>query len=442
LTIELLVEDLSHDARGIAHRDGKAVFIAGALPGERVRVHKLHQGKSFDQASLASLDDILQASPDRVTPRCAHFGVCSGCSLQHLAPEAQIAIKHRQLQQDLKRIGRVEAERWLEPLRAAPWNYRHKARLSVKDVQKKAKVLVGFRELDGRFVADITRCHTLAATIGDRIPALAQLIESLQARREIPQIEVAIADNASALVFRHLTALSESDLAKLRAFGVREQLQIWLQPKGPDSVQALEPGPEPLQYALPDYDLTVQFQPLDFTQVNPSLNRAMVPHALALLGMQPGQKVLELFCGLGNFTLAMARQALQVTAIEGDAGLVQRANANAVRLGLQAHIRYHCANLFEPQIDSGWLQQNYDAMLLDPPRAGAEHILRELPANAFARIVYVSCNPATLARDAEILVHEKGYRLSAAGVMDMFTHTAHVESIALFERSDASHAAR
>lgn len=433
--IELTIDDLSHDARGIAHRDGKAVFVSGALPGERISVQRLHQGKAFDQGALTSLADIIERSSERTEPKCAHFGVCSGCSLQHLDSAAQIRYKNNHLREDLRRIGRVEPLHWLAPLTADIWGYRHKARLSVKDVQKKGKVLVGFREIDGRFVADVAHCHTLAPVIGSRIADLAALIQTLNARREIPQIELAIADNACALVFRHLSALSISDQSKLREFGDANDLQIWLQPKGPDTVHCISANPAPLRYQLPAYGLDVEFLPLDFTQVNPSLNQKMLAQALELLALKPGDSVLELFCGLGNFTLPMAQTGAQIFAVEGDAGLVKRARANAERHQLADKIRYLTANLFEPQSGNTWAKAPYNKLLLDPPRAGAEQILRELPNLSAERIVYVSCNPATFARDAEILVHQRGYQLHSAGVMDMFTHTSHVESIALFTKN-------
>ena len=433
--IELTIDDLSHDARGIAHRDGKAVFVAGALPGERVQVQRLHHGKAFDQGTLASAADIIEPSPERTEPRCAHFGVCSGCSLQHLDAAAQILYKNNHLREDLKRIGRVEPLHWLAPLTADIWGYRHKARLSVKDVQKKGKVLVGFRELDGRFVADVAHCHTLAPVVGTRIAELAALVQTLDARREIPQIEIAVADNACALVFRHLSPLSDVDQCKLQAFGEAQSLQIWLQPKGPDTVHCISQNPATLRYQLPAYGLDIEFLPLDFTQVNPSLNQKMLAQALDLLALKPGDSVLELFCGLGNFTLPMAQTGAKIFAVEGDAGLVKRARANAERHGLANHIEYRVANLFEPQLENAWAKAGYSKLLLDPPRAGAEQILRELPNLSAERIVYVSCNPATFARDAEILVHQRGYQLHSAGVMDMFTHTSHVESIALFTKA-------
>ncbi len=433
--IELTIDDLSHDARGIAHRDGKAVFVTGALPGEKVQVQRLHQGKAFDQGALASLEDVIERSPERTEPRCAHFGVCSGCSLQHLDAAAQIRYKNNHLREDLKRIGRVEPLHWLAPLTADVWGYRHKARLSVKDVQKKGKVLVGFRELDGRFVADVAHCHTLAPVVGTRIAELTALIQTLDARREIPQIEIAVANNACALVFRHLSPLSGADQAKLQAYGAAADLQIWLQPKGPDTVHCISQNPAVLRYQLPAYGLDVEFLPLDFTQVNPSLNQKMLAQALDLLALQPGDSVLELFCGLGNFTLPMAQTGAKIFAVEGDAGLVKRARANAERQGLADNIEYRVANLFEPQIENAWARAPYNKLLLDPPRAGAEQILRELPNLSAERIVYVSCNPATFARDAEILVHQRGYQLHSAGVMDMFTHTSHVESIALFTKA-------
>jgi 23S rRNA (uracil1939-C5)-methyltransferase len=428
---ELDISDLAHDARGIGRIDDKVAFIEGALPGERVRVAHLHRGKSFDHGVCA---EVLQASPDRVQPQCAHFGGCAGCSLQHLAPAAQILWKQNQLLQDLKKIGRCEPERILPALTDAPFGYRRKARLGVKDVQKKGKVLVGFREPDGRFIADLTHCHTLHPKIGSQLPNLARLVESLSVRRELAQIEVAISEQAHALVFRHLKPLTESDLANLKAFGVQHEFDIWLQPKGVDSIHCISEHAKPLRYRLPEFDIEIDYRPLDFTQVNFALNQKMVAQAMQLLAPTADDHVLDLFCGLGNFTLPIARLGARVTGVEGDAGFLQRAHANAQSNGLADRVDYAVADLMQDHRDASWARRPYNKMLFDPPRAGAESVLKYLPGTSVQRLVYVSCNPATLARDSEALVHTHGFKLKAAGVMDMFTHTAHVESMALFER--------
>ncbi len=428
---EIDIDDLSHDARGVGRLNDKVAFISGALPGERVRGEHLHHGKSFDHG-VAS--EILRASPERVQPKCEHFGGCAGCSLQHFSQAGQLAFKQNMLLQDLKKIGRVEPERLLAPLFDAEFGYRRKARLSVKDVAKKGKVLVGFRELDGRFVADLRRCETLHPKIGDRIADLARLVESLSVRKQIAQIEVAIAEESAALVFRNLATLTANDVEKLVEFGALHDFQMWLQPKGNDSIYPLNDASAGLHYTLPEFDVRVNYRPLDFTQVNFGLNRKMVHQALSLLAPSTGERVLDLFCGLGNFTLPLARSGATVTGVEGDAGLVARARENAETHGLLANVDYAVSDLFLDQTQANWARANYDKILLDPPRAGAEGVLKYLPGQSVQRVVYVSCNPATLARDTEILVHTHGFKLKAAGIMDMFTHTSHVESMALFER--------
>ena len=429
---EIDIDDLSHDARGVGRLNDKVAFISGALPGERVRGEHLHHGKSFDHGVAT---EILRASPERVQPKCEHFGGCAGCSLQHFSQAGQLAFKQNMLLQDLKKIGRAEPERLLAPLFDAEFGYRRKARLSVKDVAKKGKVLVGFRELDGRFVADLLRCETLHPKIGERIADLARLVESLSVRRQIAQIEVAIAEESAALVFRNLAPLSGSDVEKLVAFGALHDFQMWLQPKGNDSIYPLNDASAGLHYTLPEFDVRVNYKPLDFTQVNFGLNRKMVQQALNLLAPSTGERVLDLFCGLGNFTLPLARSGAKVTGVEGDAGLVARARENAKGHGLLDNVDYAVADLFLDQTEANWARANYDKILLDPPRAGAEGVLKYLPGPSVQRVVYVSCNPATLARDTEILVHTHGFKLKAAGIMDMFTHTSHVESMALFERA-------
>ena len=423
--------DLSHDGRGVARHDGKAVFVAGALPGEKVRAQVRVSRKQFDEGTTL---EVLTPSPERVTPRCAHFGVCGGCVLQHLAPAAQVAAKQHTLAENFERIGQVRPERWLEPLTGEPWSYRRKARLGVKFVPKKGKVLVGFREAaDPRFIADVARCEVLVENVGSRISVIAQLMDSLEARAQIPQIEVAAGDDRTALVFRNLQPLSDEDRAKLLAFGTREGFAIFLQPGGNDTVVPIDGGDAELHFALPAYEVDYAFRPLDFIQVNGAMNQRMVDHALALLDPGPHERVLDLFCGLGNFTLPLARRCAHVVGVEGEAGLVRRAHENAARNGI-ANAQFHAADLTSDLRSQPWVREGFDALLLDPPRTGADATIPQLPLESIGRIVYVSCHPGSLARDAGILVRDHGYRLAAAGVMDMFPHTAHVESIALFEK--------
>ncbi|MBS0569251.1 MAG: 23S rRNA (uracil(1939)-C(5))-methyltransferase RlmD [Proteobacteria bacterium] len=425
------ITDLSHDGRGVAHVNGKAVFVTGALAGERVRARFSGKHRHYDEAVV---EEVLQASPDRVAPRCSHFGICGGCVLQHLSPQAQIAAKQRTLLDNLERIGKVAPKSILPPLADSPWGYRRKARLSVKFVEKKGRVLVGFRETNGRYVADIARCETLLPSVGERIADIAGLIETLDGKRDIPQIEVAIGDTLAVLVFRHLQPLSEHDRTALIEFGRRWNLGIFLQPGGIDSVAPLWPENAQLTFRLPNCDVELEFKPLDFVQVNAGMNRAMIDHALALLDPQPTDRVLDLFCGLGNFTLPLARRAAQVIGVEGEAGLVRRAGENARRNGI-ANAQFFAADLATDPRDAAWAKRDHDLLLLDPPRSGAEAVLEFLPRKSVRRVVYVSCHPGSLARDAGTLVNRHGFTLSAAGAMDMFPHTAHVESIAVFDRN-------
>lgn len=425
------IGDLSHDGRGVARIEGKTVFVADALPGERVRARLTRRHRDFDEAQA---EDVLTASADRVVPRCQHFGVCGGCVLQHLAPAAQIAAKQNVLAQNFARIGHVEPARWLAPLVADVWGYRRRARLSVKHVAKKGKVLVGFRERDPRFVADLVHCDVLDPALGEKLGALGELLNTLEASASIPQIEFSAGDAARVLVFRHLLPLPEGDRDKLVAFGLAHDFAILLQPGGADSVHPLSAGAIALDYALPDYDLKLAFTPLDFVQVNAGLNQKMIAHALALLAPGPNDRVLDLFCGLGNFSLPLARHAGHVCGVEGDLGLVERARANATANGID-NAQFHVGDLAGDVRGSAWARADWDLMLLDPPRSGADALLQQLPGKSVRRVVYVSCHPASLARDAGTLVRQHGFRLEAAGVMDMFPHTGHVESIALFERN-------
>jgi 23S rRNA (uracil1939-C5)-methyltransferase len=429
--VEVDVTDLSHDGRGVAHVDGKAVFVTGALAGERVRLRFTGKHRHYDEAAV---EEVLKASPQRVMPRCPHFGVCGGCALQHLDAAAQILAKQRVLLENLERIGKVQPQSVLAPLADSPWGYRRKARLSVKFVEKKGRVLVGFREANGRYVADIQRCEVLHPAVGERIQTITALIESLDARRDIPQIEVAAGDDLVALIFRHLQPLSAHDRDALVEFGKTHALGVYLQPGGIDSVTPLWPEDAQLSFRLPAYDVELDFQPLDFIQVNAGMNRRMIDHALSLLDPQPADRVLDLFCGLGNFTLPLARRSGRVVGVEGEAGLVRRAGENARRNKID-NVDFFSADLAADQRAAPWAKADYDLLLLDPPRSGAAAVLEYLPKRGVRRVVYVACHPGSLARDAGILVQQHGFTLASAGVMDMFPHTAHVESIALFERA-------
>ena len=421
---------MSHDGRGVARVEGKAVFIAGALPGEDLSFVYTGRARRHDEGRVA---EIFKASDERVAPRCAHVDICGGCSLQHQAPERQILHKQQTLLDNLERIGKVVPANLLAPLTGPCWGYRHKARLGVRYVHKKGRVLVGFREKQGRYLADLKRCEVLHPSVGERIEELAQLIQELNAREQIAQIEVAVGDDASVLVLRNLVPLDADDGARLIEYARRTGLHLQLQPAGPDSVQPLFPEVPDLCYRLPEQGLEFRFLPTDFTQVNPVINRRMVDQALALLALESTDRVLDLFCGLGNFTLPIARHASRAMGVEGDVALVQRAWTNAQRNGIE-NVHFAVADLSQDAAGQPWLQGPYDKVLIDPPRSGAREMLPHLAALKPARLVYVSCNPGSLARDAGILVHEHGFRLDAAGVMDMFPHTTHVESMALFTR--------
>jgi len=436
------IVDLSHDGRGVARRDdGKAIFVAGALPGEQVLAQQTARSRHFDEGVVVQ---VLKASPERVEPRCAHFGTCSGCVLQHLGAEQQIEAKQRVLLENFTRIGQVAPETVLPPLTDVAWGYRRKGRFSVRRVEKKGKTLVGFRERDPRFVADLAECHTVIPAIAAQIPALAALVDGLSNRADIPQIEFIAGDaqedfSGVALVLRHLSAFSARDLEALTRFAQSTGFALFLQPGGLDSVHLLWPSlPDgqalPLAFCLPEWNLELNFRPLDFIQVNAGLNQQMIARALELLDVQPGERVLDLFCGLGNFTLPLARKTGQgrVVGVEGDAGLIARARDNAAHNGL-SNAQFYAADLAEDQRNAAWMRDGYDKLLLDPPRSGALGVLKQLPLAQFKRIVYVSCHPGSLARDAGYLVNECGWRLVSAGVMDMFPQTAHVESMAVFE---------
>lgn len=428
---ELRIASLAQDGRGVARLDGKAVFVAGGLPGERVWAAFTRAHREYDEAEV---EEVLEASAERVEPRCRHFGVCGGCSLQHLDAAAQIAAKQRVLLDALTRIGGVQPRRVLAPLTGPVWNYRRKARLGVRYVPKKGRVLIGFRERQGRLLADLSRCEVLVPEVGERFGELSRLIGNLSVRDQVPQIEVMAGDDATCLVFRHLAPLIETDFELLTDFARETGLYVALQSGGPATIEALWPEQQALFYAQPDFGTRVDFRPGDFIQVNAAINRDMVVCALELLDVQTGQRVLELFSGLGNFTLPLLSRGARVTAVEGDEAMTRRAAQNVASNGLDG-AEHHAADLMAPDPAAPWLQQTYDRLMLDPPRSGAKEMLPHIGRLAPPRVVYVSCDPSTLARDARELVGAYGYTLEAAGVMDMFPHTAHVESIALFLRT-------
>ncbi len=429
--VAVTIESLSHDGRGVAHIDGKTLFIHGALPDEDVEFIYTKKQRSHDEGKVHK---VLKPSPQRVEPKCTHFGLCGGCSLQHQEHQAQVEAKQQALMDAFRRIGKVEPETILPPLTTeSTWGYRRKARLGVKYVPKKGKVLVGFREKGSSLVADLEHCEVLHPKVGTLIAPLGKLIDGFSIKDKIPQIEVAMGDEVCVLIFRVLSPLSASDTEALEQFGVEHKLRIYTQDGGPDTVKPLSGETARLSYELPRYGVEVLFEPGDFTQVNSDLNRLMIDRALDLLDPQEEDQVLDLFCGLGNFTLPLAKKTASVVGVEGDAGLVARARSNAEFNGV-TNTRYYTANLYDSLEKEPWLKDHFDKVLLDPPRSGAQEVLAPLARMGVKRIVYVSCYPGTLARDAGELVNEHGFKLIAAGVMDMFPHTAHVESIALFER--------
>lgn len=426
-----VIEAFSHDGRGIAREEGKTRFVDGALPGERVMAKMVSTRRRFDELRT---EEVLEASPERTQPPCDFADLCGGCSLQHMAPDAQIRFKENTLREHFAHFGGIEPEQWIEPMRSPSLGYRRKARLGVRFVSKRDSVLVGFREKRNSFLADINRCVVLDPRIGERIDDLRGLLYGLEAYQHIAQVEVACGDDEAAMIFRNMIPLSDADREALVAFGKAHDLHIYLQPKGPDTVHRIWPegGEERLSYRLPEFDLTMSFHPMDFTQVNADINQRMVHRAIEWLDVGPDDRVLDLFCGLGNFTLPLARQAGQVVGVEGDDAMVVRGRENAERNGLD-NVTFHGANLQGDFTRESWASEGFDRILIDPPRSGAQEICEHLTAFGARRIVYVSCNPATLARDAGVIV-SKGYRLVQAGVMDMFPHTTHVESITLFEK--------
>jgi len=426
------INAVTHDGRGIAAVSGKKVFVSGALAGEEVRFLRRKSRRKFDEAELL---EVLEQSADRIEPRCDAFGRCGGCALQHVSEQQQQSIKFQTLKDNLERIGKVTPDAWLPPIIGPGWHYRRRARLGVKDVPGKGRVLVGFRERHAPYITDMHRCEVLAKPVGGMIDALSTLIGSLSIRARLPQIEVAVAENAVAFVFRVLDSPTDEDRVVLRQFGEANDVRIYLQPAGLDSVKLLYPDApvEALYYTLPEFDVRIDFSPVGFVQVNSDINEKMVGHAIELLAPESDDRVLDLYCGLGNFSLPLARRCREVLGVEGDETLVEAAAGNAALNDLQ-NATFRKADLSKVDGSEAWLRGGWDMLLLDPARNGAAEVMQLMPVIGARRIVYVSCHPGTLARDAGSLVNEHGYRLEAAGIIDMFPHTAHAESIAVFSK--------
>lgn len=438
----IVIESLDMEGRGVGHLQnddgtpGKVIFVEGALPGERVEFKSFRRKPNWEAATLTALHN---ESALRVQPKCAHFGVCGGCAMQHMEASAQVAVKQRVLEDNLRRLGKVRPTTMLRPIYGPTWGYRYRARLSVRHVKKKGGVLVGFHERKSSFIADMQACEILPPHVSAMLVPLRALVASLSIFDQVPQFELAVGDDVTALVMRNMAALTFEDEEKLKVFADEHHVQWWLQPKGPDTAHVFYPTDVRLRYQLPEYGIQMPFKPTDFTQVNHHINRVLVANALRLLGAQPGDRVADLFCGIGNFTLPLATQAREVVGIEGSTALTTRALENARLNGLAEKTSFHCRNLFEATAADLVALGKFDRMLIDPPREGALAVCQALVDLAQsnsdmrpARIVYVSCNPATLARDAASLVHQGGYVLQQAGVINMFPHTAHVESIAVF----------
>ena len=428
-----IIESLDHEARGITRLEGKTVFVEGGLPGERVEYSCYRKKPTYE---IARIDRVVTPSASRVEPKCPHFGVCGGCSMQHLEPSAQVAAKQRLLEANLWHLGRLVAGQIYAPIHGAPWGYRFRARLSARLVPKKGGMLIGFHERKSSYVADMRQCPNLPPHVSDLLVPLRELVAALSISTAMPQIEVAVGETMTALVLRILESINAADESLLRDFADRHGIVFYLQPKGPASVYRFYPLDERrLSYLLPDYGIEHAFSPTEFTQVNHAINRVLVRRAMTLLDPQPGERIADMFCGLGNFTLPIARSGARVVGIEGSPELVRRAGENAAANGLADRVEYGVANLFETTPESLAALGRFDKMLIDPPREGAAELVKAIGEDGPPRIVYVSCSPATLARDAAILAHQKGYRLSGAGVVNMFPNTSHVESIALFEKS-------
>ncbi|MBI4987293.1 MAG: 23S rRNA (uracil(1939)-C(5))-methyltransferase RlmD [Rhodocyclales bacterium] len=429
---EATIESLDHEGRGVARHEGKTIFVEGALPQERVFFSSYRRKPNYE---LATASRILTSSALRVEPRCRHFGVCGGCSMQHLDAPGQAAAKQRVLEDAFRHLARLRPEVVYPAMLGPAWGYRSRARLSVRLVPKKGGVLVGFHEKRSSYIADMDSCEVLPPSVSALLPLLRRLVGALSIPDRLPQIEVAVGDAVTVLVLRILQALTPADEALLRTFAEAHGIQFWLQPSGPESAQPFHPpDAPPLGYALPDFGLRLQFRPNEFTQVNHGINRMLLRRAMHLLQPRPGERIGDLFCGLGNFTLPIARSGAVAFGVEGSQALVRRAEENAALNGLTDSTTFAVANLFEatPEILAGW--GRLEKWLLDPPREGAIELVKAIGMDGPRRIVYVSCNPATLARDAAVLVQDKGYRLCGAGIANMFPQTSHVESIALFER--------
>ena len=426
-----IIESLDHEARGITRLDGKAIFVDGALPGETVQYASFRKKSSYELAHLVS---VVRPSVARTVARCPHFGICGGCAMQHMDTSAQLAAKQRVLEDSLWHIGRVRPETVLAPIQGEAWGYRHRARLAVRKMPD--GMLLGFHERRSSYITDMQTCDILPPHVSALLLPMRELFFALSMAEHLPQVEVAVGEHCTALLLRILQPLKARDEQLLRDFADLHGVVFYLQAKGPDSVYRFHPTPGPrLSYTLPDFDLEFDFRPTDFTQVNHAVNRVLVRRALALLDPQAGERIADMFCGLGNFTLPIARSGAQVVGVEGSQGLVQRGRESAVANGLADNVEFGVANLFECTTESLARLGRFDKMLIDPPREGAIELVKALGDDAPRRIVYVSCNPATLARDAAQLVTVKGYRFVAAGAVNMFPHTAHVESIAVFERS-------
>lgn len=437
-TVTARVDGLNHDGWGVVRGAGKTVFVAGALPGELVEYRTRRRQRSHDEAELVA---VLEAAPDRIAPGCVHYGTCGGCSLQHLAPESQLKVKDAQLREALRRIGKVEPQAWLPPLSGEPWGYRRRARLGARFVHSRGRSLVGFREKMSSYVAEVEQCPVLRPEVGTLIGELSRLVTSLSIPARIPQIEAAVGDALTVLVVRVLEPPSAADRALLEAFERRHGLRILLQAGRPDQLEPLAGDAPQLWYGLPEYGLKLGFQPADFIQVNGAMNRQLIQHVLGLMQVDAQSVVLDLFCGLGNFTLPLATRAQRVVGIEGEAGLIARAGANAAANGL-ANVQFHVANLAGEEAVQRCLALSggtgYTHVLVDPPRTGALDVLPALARLAPRRLAYVSCHPGSLARDLGILVTEHGFSLRSAGIVDMFPHTSHVESVALLDGPEHS----
>lgn len=425
-----IIHSFSHDGRGITSIAGKTTFVNGALPGEQVSIKIVKKHRRYNEAELC---EILLPAKERTEPPCPHANICGGCSMQHIEMTAQIHFKNQMVHEQLTHFGKVMPQTWLPPILGEPLGYRRKARLGIRYVIKKEKLLVGFREKSSRFLADIENCVVLDPRIGTKLRILAETIQTLSCYQDIPQVEIAASDAVVALIFRHLKPLTENDLACLKQLGQNHQMEIWLQPNAPEVIHKIWPenNHDRLSYFLSDSELKMHFHPLDFTQVNHEINPKMIQSALTLLDLQPTHHILDLFCGLGNFTLPIAKHVEKIIGIEGSQEMVTRATENAEFNHIQ-NAQFFAANLMDPMLDAHWLKQKYDRILLDPPRSGAKEILPSITQCKAERIVYVSCNPATFARDAGELVHRYHYEFISAGLINMFPHTSHIEMIALF----------